>query len=92
MTAMTNRHPSDRLSEVRAQIATLKAEEAALRTWLRDHPDDRDGFEFSAAISTRTHQRIDPEKLRRYVGAEVIARCTTTSEVTYVRLRERERV
>jgi hypothetical protein len=88
----TNRHPADRLSDVHAQIKALEAEEARLRDWLLAHPDDRQGFDYAAAISSRSQRRIDPEALRRYVSAEVIARCMVTSTITYVRTRERERV
>jgi hypothetical protein len=38
---MQNRHPADRLADVRSAIKQLEAEEARLRAFLLEHPQDR---------------------------------------------------
>ena len=38
---MQNRHPADRLADVRLEIKRLEAEETKLRTYLLEHPQDR---------------------------------------------------
>jgi hypothetical protein len=86
----TNRHPADRLSDVRAQIKELEQEESRLRSYLLHHPDDLVGSEHVALVSSRSYKRIDTESLRREVGDAVIRRHTTTTPVTFVRLKQRQ--
>jgi hypothetical protein len=38
---MQNRHPADRLADVRSEIKRLEEEEAKLRAYLLEHPQDR---------------------------------------------------
>jgi len=38
---MQNRHPADRLADVRSEIKRLEAEETELRSYLLEHPSDR---------------------------------------------------
>ena len=40
---MSNRHPADRLADVRSEIKQLEAEEEQLRAYLLEHPQDRTG-------------------------------------------------
>jgi hypothetical protein len=47
-----NRHPADRLSDVRAQIKELEQEESSLRSCLLRHPDDLIGSEHIALVSS----------------------------------------
>jgi hypothetical protein len=60
-----NRHPADRLSDVRAQIKELEQEESSLRSYLLRHPDDLVGSEYIAHVSARNYKRINMESLRQ---------------------------
>jgi len=42
---MQNRHPADRLADVRSEIKRLEVEEEGLRAYLLEHPSDRTGEE-----------------------------------------------
>jgi len=48
VSAVQNRHPADRLAEVRSEIRQLEAEEEQLRAYLLEHPQDRTGQEYTA--------------------------------------------
>ena len=39
MNNLLNRHPADRLTDVRAELKRLEAEEVKLRAYLVEHPD-----------------------------------------------------
>jgi len=51
MNDLLNRHPADRLGDVRSEIKKLEAEEAKLRSYLLEHPQDRTGEEHIAPSS-----------------------------------------
>ena len=86
-----NRHPVDRLSDVRSEIRELEREEAELRSYLLHHPDDLVGVEYIALVSSRSYKRVNMESLRREVGDAVMRRHTTTT-VSFVRLKARDEV
>ena len=86
-----NRHPVDRLSDVRSEIRELEREEAELRSYLLHHPDDLVGVEYTALVSSRSYKRVNMEGLRREVGDAVMRRHTTTT-VSFVRLKARDEV
>lgn len=44
-----NRHPADRLAELREQITDLEAEAERLRRYLLANPDDCEGVDFQGA-------------------------------------------
>jgi hypothetical protein len=90
MVDRANRHPADQLSDVRAQIKQLEQEEAELRAYLLRHPDDLVGLEYTALVSSRSYKRVDMEGLRREVGDAAIRRHTTTTPVSFVRLKTRK--
>ena len=46
--AVQNRHPADRLADIRSEIRQLEAEEEQLRAYLLEHPQDRTGQEYTA--------------------------------------------
>jgi hypothetical protein len=54
------------------------------------HPDDLVGSEYVAHVSARNYKRINTESLRQEVGDAVVRRHTTTTPVTFVRLKARQ--
>jgi hypothetical protein len=88
-TSTVNRHPADRLADVRRTIAELESEEAKLRAYLRAHPDDCAGDEFAASVVLQNRRRIDTLALADELGAEVVKRFTITRVVPAVYLRRR---
>ena len=48
---MQNRHPVDRLHDVRVELKRLEAEEEKLRAYLLEHPSDRTGEEHIAVVA-----------------------------------------
>src|SRR5262249_16695653 len=50
-TVMQNRHPVDRLHDVRVELKRLEAEEEKLRAYLLEHPSDRTGEEHIAVVA-----------------------------------------
>jgi hypothetical protein len=72
-------------------MRTLEAEEAELRAYLLEHPNDRVGEEHIAVAATCSHKRIDRELLVREVDAAIIKWCTAVTPVSYVRLKERSK-
>jgi hypothetical protein len=83
---MTNRHPADRLHDVREAIQELEAEEGRLRTYLLRHPEDRIGDEHEARIGTRQSKRVDMDTLTAEVGIVTVERHTRHRPVTCVRI------
>jgi hypothetical protein len=72
----TNRHPADRLADIREQIRQLESEEAKLRAYLLHHPDDLCGHDFEAIVASQTRKRLDLAGLARHVGDAVVERFT----------------
>jgi hypothetical protein len=54
-----NRHPADRLADVRSEIKRLETEEAELRAYLLEHPKDRAGQEHVAIVGSQSRKRVD---------------------------------
>ena len=86
---MQNRHPVDRLADVRAEIKGLEAEEERLRAYLLEHPQDRIGEEHIAVIGSQSRKRVDLKALADEVGASILARFTTFRAAMIVRLQQR---
>lgn len=86
-----NRHPADRLADLRQQIGDLQAEADNLRAYLMKHPEDRVGDEHLASVGSYERRHVDWAGLERKVGTEVLQRFTTLKPVSVVRLRERRR-
>src|SRR5262245_51899002 len=84
-----NRHPADRLADVRAAIRELEEEEAALRTWLLENRDDLAGDEHIAVIASQDRRRLDLKGLADEIGRSLLDRFTITSRVTILKVRER---
>jgi len=86
---MQNRHPADRLADVRSEIKRLGAEEERLRAYLLEHPQDRTGEEHIAVVGSQSRKRVDLKGLADEVGASILQRFTTFGTAMIVRLRER---
>jgi hypothetical protein len=87
---MQNRHPVDRLADVRSEIKRLEAEETKLRAYLLEHPEDRTGLEYVAVIGSQDRKRVDLKGLADEVGASILARFTTFRSAMIVRLQQRQ--
>src|SRR6516162_9290632 len=85
---MQNRHPVDRLADVRSEIKQLEAEEEQLRAYLLEHPQDRTGQEYAAIVGSQSRRRVDLKALADEIGASVLARFTSFRSMMVVRLRE----
>ena len=86
---MQNRHPADRLADVRFEIKRLEVEEAKLRAYLLEHPHDRVGEEHIAVIGSQSRKRVDLKGLADEVGASLLQRFTTFRSAMVVRLQQR---
>jgi len=86
---MQNRHPADRLADVRSEIKQLEAEEAKLRAYLLEHPQDRTGEEHIAVIGSQSRRRVDLKGLADEIGASILQRFTTFGTAMVVRLQQR---
>ena len=85
---MQNRHPVDRLADVRVEIKRLEAEEAKLRSYLLEHPQDRTGQEHIAVVGSQSCKRVDLKGLADEVGASILQRSTSFRSAMIVRLQQ----
>jgi hypothetical protein len=90
MNDLLNRHPADRLADVRSEIKRLEVEEVKLRAYLLEHPSDRTGLEYVAVIGSQDRKRVDLKGLADEVGASILARFTTFRSAMTVRLQQRQ--
>src|SRR5262245_62355480 len=84
-----NRHPADRLADVRQEIKCLEQEEQELRAYLLGHPHDRTGVEHIATIGEQRRSRVDIKALADEIGHSLMQRFTHFTSCQMVRLRER---
>jgi hypothetical protein len=84
-----NRHPADRLADVRQDIKRLEEEEQELRVYLLEHPHDRTGIEHIATIGEQRRSRVDMKGLADEIGYSIVQRFTHYTHCRLVRLRER---
>jgi hypothetical protein len=68
---MQNRHPADRLADVRSEIKRLEVEEEGLRAYLLEHPSDRTGEERVGVVGSQSRKRVDLKALADEIGASV---------------------
>ena len=80
-----NRHPVDRLFDVREQIKALEAEEKALRADIIDSGDTK-GDDHIAMIKESTRKLLDRPELERRFGREAVAECCKELPVTTLTL------
>ena len=90
MNDLLNRHPADRLADVRAELKRLEAEEVKLRAYLLEHPQDRTGEEHVAVIGSQSRKRVDLKALADEIGASILARLTSFGTAMVVRLQQRQ--
>lgn len=69
----SNRHPVDRLGEVREEIARLKMEEAALREEILLEMCGTNGSEWEATVETKERRTLDQDGIRRHFGMKELA-------------------
>jgi hypothetical protein len=86
---MQNRHPADRLADVRFEIKRLEVEEAKLRDYLLEHPHDRVGEEHIAVIGSQSRKRVDLKGPADEIGASLLQRFTSFRSAMVVRLQQR---
>ena len=86
----SNRHPADRLADVRSEIKRLEAEEEKLRAYLLEHSCDRVGEEHIAVIGSQSCKRVDLKALADEVGGSILQRFTTFRSAMIVRLQQRQ--
>jgi hypothetical protein len=82
-----NRHPADKLYDIREMIAELESEERRLQSWLLANPHDRVGDQHIALIRPQHRHKIDMAALASEVP-EVVARHTHMRSVNAVYLTE----
>jgi hypothetical protein len=86
-----NRHPVDRLFDLRTQIKELEAEEQQLREYLLGHPQDRIGEEHVAVVRQQQRSRLDVQALAAEVGHSLVDRFRHRWCSLAVWLQDRER-
>src|SRR6516165_2864970 len=79
----SNRHPADRLADVRQEIKRLGQEEQELRAYLLEHPHDRAGAEHIATIGEQRRSRIDLKALADEVGHSIVPRLTAIAHAAW---------
>jgi hypothetical protein len=89
MADILNRHPVDRLADIRSEISRLQDEEEGLRAYVLEHPDDREGAEYVASIRSQSRQRVDLKQLGDEIGASLLEKFTTWRSFMTVHLRGR---
>jgi len=70
-TVMQNRHPVDRLHDVRVELKRLEAEEEKLRAYLLEHPSDRTGEEHIAVVGSQSRKRVDLKALADEISVSI---------------------
>lgn len=83
---ITNRHPVDRLADVRAEMKILKAEEDRLRSELLVDDADLSGVENYARITTSETLRLDRKLAEEKFGKDAITSCLVPTYTTAVRI------
>jgi hypothetical protein len=87
---LRNRHPADRLADVRAEIKRLKVEEEAIRAELAGVPDTaRQGVEWTATVNGYTQQRLDLKAATAALGEDALRPFMRRRVFRQVRLRRR---
>lgn len=85
----TNRHPVDRLADVREAIRMLKDEEDALRQTIFAGACGLVGDQHEASVTESTTERLDAVALRKAWGDDKLRPYLKPSTVRTVKVRER---
>jgi hypothetical protein len=83
----TNRHPADRLADVRSQIKKLEETEAQLREELIASPQNRRGDEWIAKIIQQDSGRYDLAAIVKHYGTAALEPFKSNRSITYVKLK-----
>src|SRR5262245_18977640 len=67
-----NRHPVDRLAEVRARLAELRAEEEALRKEILEGSCGLAGADYTASIQLQSGETVILSKLKAEFGRQLL--------------------
>jgi hypothetical protein len=81
-----NRHPVDELADIRAEIRPLEDREQELRTFVLEHPDDREGIEYLASVREQRREHVDLKGLANEIGGSLLQRFTSYRACLTVRL------
>lgn len=83
----SNRHPADRLAEVREEIKALKEIEDQLQAEIITSKSFK-GAEYLAQLTTTNRSTLDRKKLEAVFGKVAVASCSSNSTTTTLRLRK----
>ncbi|MCC8958700.1 hypothetical protein H8B02_36345 [Bradyrhizobium sp. Pear77] len=86
----TNRHPADRLAELRAQIAALKAEEELLRQGFITGALPLIGDQFEVTVQTHTSAKIDSKAMRASVPERIWRSYIVETTSPYVTVKRKD--
>jgi hypothetical protein len=81
-----NRHPVDRLADIRGQIKKLGTAEAELRGELIASPQNRRGDEWVAKVIQKDLDRYDLAAIVKHYGTAALEQFKSNKSVTYVKL------
>lgn len=81
---MSNRHPVDRLADIREQMAELKTEESEIRNALINGAD-RNGDEHLAIVTSTTRARLDTKAVERHFGKSALKKFYASTEMHTVK-------
>ena len=85
----TNRHPVDRMADIRREIRALQEEEATLRELILAHPGDMRGDEYQAEIERKTIRSLNRKRLAARFGRKKVAACCDERTTLFVYVRKR---
>ncbi|WP_298363403.1 hypothetical protein [uncultured Bradyrhizobium sp.] len=85
----TNRHPADRLADIRAQIAALKTAEAELRQGFITGTLPLIGDDYVVTVQTHTSEKIDSKAMRTNVPERVWRPYVVESAAPYVTVKRK---
>jgi len=91
-TKLTIEQRIDLLGQLKAQIATLEADEEAIKALLVEDigVGAHEGDSFRVSVSVSTRDNLDMEAVRNHLSPQFIRAHTTTKEITTVRCSARK--
>ena len=82
---LANRHPVDRLADLRATMKALKTEEDEIRKSLLADGADLSGSENYARITLTEQSKLDRKALEERFGKKAVAECSKPVQIVAVR-------
>ena len=83
---MSNRHPVDKLADIRAEIKRLQEEETWLRHELEQPGADLHGDEYEAHVELKSSSRLDRKKFEERYGRKALDGLMSSSEFKTIKL------